>query len=34
MEIEATAEAIRFLQGKELLGLVPDEEYIAQAECL
>ena len=27
MEIEATEEAVRFLTGKELLGLVPQEEY-------
>lgn len=30
MEIEATEEAIRFLQGKHLEGIVPKEEYDAQ----
>ena len=34
MEIEATEEAIRYLRGQELLSLVPDEEYDAQAEGL
>jgi D-3-phosphoglycerate dehydrogenase len=32
MEIEATEEAIRFLQGKALLSQVPPEEYSIQAE--
>jgi D-3-phosphoglycerate dehydrogenase len=32
MEIEATEEAIRFLQGKPLLSPVPEEEYELQRE--
>ena len=32
MEIEATEEAIRFAQGKNLISLVPDSEYFAQEE--
>jgi D-3-phosphoglycerate dehydrogenase len=34
MEIEATEEAIRFLKGKPLLGLVPPEEYDVQRQGL
>ncbi|MEC8557550.1 MAG: phosphoglycerate dehydrogenase [Planctomycetota bacterium] len=31
MEIEATEEAIRFLKGKDLQGVVPEDEYALQA---
>ena len=34
MEIEATEEAIRFLTGKALTGLVPEEEYEVQRQGL
>jgi D-3-phosphoglycerate dehydrogenase len=34
MEIEATEEAIRFLTGKPLQGLVPQEEYEVQKQGL
>ena len=34
MEIEATEEAVRFLTGKTLKGLVPEEEYAVQREGL
>ncbi len=34
MEIEATEEAVRFLTGKTLKGLVPDEEYDVQRQGL
>lgn len=34
MEIEATEEAVRFLTGKELQGLVPREEYEVQRQGL
>lgn len=34
MEIEATEEAVRFVKGKPLLGLVPSEEYNAQKNKL
>jgi len=34
MEIEATEEAIRFLEGKTLEGLVPEEEYAVQRDKL
>jgi len=34
MEIEATEEAIRFLTGRPLEGVVPEEEYIVQRESL
>ena len=34
MEIEATEEAIRFLTGKPLEGIVPEEEYAVQSEGL
>ena len=34
MEIEATEEAVRFLTGKELHGLVPKEEYEVQKQGL
>jgi D-3-phosphoglycerate dehydrogenase len=34
MEIEATEEAIRFLTGKDLHGLVPAEEYEVQRKGL
>jgi len=34
MEIEATGEAVRFLTGKALQGLVPSEEYDVQREGL
>jgi D-3-phosphoglycerate dehydrogenase / 2-oxoglutarate reductase len=34
MEIEATEEAVRFLTGKPLQGLVPDEEYDVQRQGL
>jgi len=34
MEIEATEEAVRFLTGKPLRGLVPEEEYEVQRQGL
>ena len=34
MEIEATEEAVRFLTGKALTGLVPEEEYEVQRQGL
>jgi len=34
MEIEATEEAIRFIKGEKLIGLVPDDEYEVQYEGL
>jgi D-3-phosphoglycerate dehydrogenase len=34
MEIEATEEAVRFLTGKALQSLVPQEEYEAQRQGL
>ncbi len=34
MEIEATEEAVRFLQGEKLTGIVPEEEYQVQREGL
>jgi D-3-phosphoglycerate dehydrogenase len=34
MEIEATEEAVRFLTGKTLKGLVPEEEYEVQRQGL
>ena len=34
MEIEATEEAVRFLTGKPLKGVVPEEEYTVQREGL
>jgi len=34
MEIEATEEAVRFLTGKPLEGLVPEEEYFVQRQGL
>jgi len=34
MEIEATEEAVRFLTGKELTSVVPEEEYAVQREGL
>jgi len=34
MEIEATEEALRFLTGKPLEGIVPEEEYKAQRQGL
>ena len=34
MEIEATEEAIRFLTGQPLQGLVPSEEYDVQRQGL
>jgi D-3-phosphoglycerate dehydrogenase / 2-oxoglutarate reductase len=34
MEIEATEEAVRFLTGKPLEGLVPEEEYAVQRDGL
>ena len=34
MEIEATEEAIRFLTGKPLEGVVPEEEYEVQRQGL
>ena len=34
MEIEATEEAIRFLTGKPLEGVVPEDEYDVQKESL
>jgi D-3-phosphoglycerate dehydrogenase len=32
MEIEATQEAVRFIKGQPLEGIVPEEEYEAQQE--
>ena len=34
MEIEATEEAVRFLTGKPLEGVVPEEEYEVQRQGL
>jgi hypothetical protein len=34
MEIEATEEVVRFLTGKTLKGLVPEEEYEVQRQGL
>ena len=34
MEIEATEEAVRFLTGCKLEGLVPEEEYEVQRQGL
>lgn len=34
MEIQATKEAVRFLTGSPLEGLVPEEEYIVQRRGL
>jgi adenosyl cobinamide kinase/adenosyl cobinamide phosphate guanylyltransferase len=34
MEIEATEEAIRFVTGEVLLGIVPESEYAVQREGL
>lgn len=34
MEVQATEEAVRFLTGKPLEGLVPEEEYIVQRQGL
>ena len=34
MEIEATEEAVRFLTGKALKGLVPEDEYEVQRQGL
>jgi D-3-phosphoglycerate dehydrogenase / 2-oxoglutarate reductase len=34
MEIEATEEVVRFLTGKKLEGVVPEEEYIVQRQGL
>jgi D-3-phosphoglycerate dehydrogenase len=34
MEIEATEEALRFLRGEPLKGLVPQEEYEVQRQGL
>ena len=34
MEIEATEEAVRFLAGRDLTGLVPPEEYDLQRQGL
>jgi len=34
MEIEATEEAVRFLMGQPLEGVVPQEEYDVQREGL
>jgi hypothetical protein len=34
MEIEATEEAVRFLTGKSLEGLVPEDEYAVQKLAL
>jgi len=34
MEIEATKEAIRFLTGKSLESVVPEDEYTVQREGL
>jgi D-3-phosphoglycerate dehydrogenase len=34
MEIEATEEAVRFLTGQPLSGLVPPEEYDVQRQGL
>ena len=34
MEVEATKEAVRFLTGQPLRGLVPQEEYDVQRQVL
>ncbi len=34
MEIEATEEVVRFITGKKLEGLVPEDEYIVQKQRL
>ena len=34
MEIEATEEAVRFLTGKPLKGVVPEDEYEVQRQAL
>jgi len=34
MEIEATEEVVRFLNGKTLEGVVPEEEYLVQRDGL
>ena len=34
MEIEATEEAVRFLTGQPLKGVVPEEEYAVQRQGL